>query len=72
MTVYVGIGYSGEREVFKSATLPVQETHAHLFAAVMGPFKTMRGARFYAEYGRANPHIRHVNDAERIAKEMTV
>jgi hypothetical protein len=47
---------------------PVQETHGHLYAAVIGPFRTIRAAKFMAEHGRNNPHLQTVNDAERISK----
>ena len=68
---YVGIRIdNGLRERFEYVGTPVRETHGHLYAAVIGPFRTVRGARFMAEHGGGNPHLRHVNDAERIAKRL--
>ena len=54
---------------FKSATVPTQESHGKLYGAVIGPFRTKRGAVFHAAVGSNNPHIQHVNDAERIARQ---
>ena len=53
---------------FKSETVPTQDTHGDKFNAVIGPFRTRRGAWFHAAVGANNPHIQHVNDAERLAK----
>ena len=30
---------------------------------------TKRGAEYVAKYGKGNPHIQHVRDAERLAKK---
>lgn len=66
---YVGIvRSSGSYEVFKSESDPTEETHGHLYTYVIGPFQTRRGADFMAKYGRGNPHLQHVSDAERLAK----
>lgn len=65
---YVGIDSDGFRFVFRSPTAPTWETHAYKFAACIGPFRTVRGADFCAKYGKGNPHIQCVADAERIAK----
>lgn len=68
---YVGIRIdNGHRERFQSDGTPVRETHGQLYAAVIGPFRTVRGAKFMVDHGTANPHIQCVNDAERIAKEL--
>lgn len=70
MGIYVGmIRGTLDREVFKSAQAPTQETHGDRYLAVIGPFRTMRAARFLAtQYN--NPHVQCVADAERIAKEL--
>ena len=66
---YVGISKgAGKRELFRASVLPTEATHGHIYAAVIGPFRTVRGAQFDVDYGRNNPHVRCVNDAERIAK----
>lgn len=66
---YVGVKASGARFPFKAETLPTRETHGAQYVAVIGPFRTKRGATFDAAFGRNNPHIQHVNDAERLAKK---
>ena len=55
--------------VFTAETTPTEQTHGDKFAAVIGPFKTRRGAQFCALFGQGNPHIQTVNDAERLAKQ---
>lgn len=59
------------REVFKADSEPTFDSHSHLYAAVIGPFRTMRAARFVASSAAVgNPHVQTVDDAERIAKEI--
>lgn len=65
---YVG-RRNGRAAVFTAEFTPTQESHGHLYASVMGPFRTKRGATFDAAFGLNNPHVRHVNDAERIARK---
>lgn len=48
---------------------PTEETHPQ-FGAVIGPFRTRRGAVWAEKYGLNNPHFQHVNDAERLAKQF--
>jgi hypothetical protein len=73
--VYVGLRADGKgREVFRSATTPVAEPHpdTHLgpiYSAVIGPFRTRRGAEFMAKFGANNPHCQTVADAERLAAQ---
>jgi len=65
------VGYTlGAMAVFRSATEPTFKSHGHLYNAVIGPFQTRRGADFMAQYGRNNPHVQHVRDAERIARSL--
>jgi len=67
--IYVGV--KGEaREIFRAFSTPTQETHGSLYAAVIGPFRTKKGAEFMAKYGKNNPHVQTVADAERLAKEL--
>jgi hypothetical protein len=47
---------------------PSERTHGRHYAAMIGPFKTKRGALWMATYGRNNPHVQHVDDAERLAR----
>ena len=60
-----------KRNVFQSNIIPTEPTHGHIYAAVIGPFKTKRGARFMAEHGAGNPHCQTVRDAEVLAKLYT-
>lgn len=66
---YVGCRAGAPYEVFKADAEPTEKTHGHLYAAVIGPFDTKRGAEFMAKYGNGNPHCRCVADAERLAKD---
>lgn len=71
MAIYVGDSIDGTGySIFKSDTTPTQESHGHLYRYTVGPFDTLRGARFFAEHGRGNPHVQCVADAERIAKRI--
>lgn len=74
MKPYVGIKFRNEQclppiySVFKHGTMPTTKSHGKEYGAVIGPFRTMRGAKFMALYGHNNPHLQTVSDAERIAK----
>ena len=65
--IYVGIK-GIYRLVFRSASTPTEATHGRAYAAVIGPFRTMRAARLMADVGANNPHLQTVIDAERIAR----
>lgn len=66
--IYVGLlKGAAKREVFKYAGEPTEATHGEKYGAVIGAFRTMRGANFMAEHGANNPHVQTVEDAERIA-----
>jgi hypothetical protein len=67
--IYVGVQPGGGRERFNSASVPTQETHGRLYAAVIGPFRTARGAEFMRLYGRGNPHVQCVADAGRLERK---
>jgi hypothetical protein len=60
---YLGIK-GARRQVFKADVMPTQESHGAEFNAVVGPFRTKRGAMFHAAFGHNNPHVRTVADAE--------
>lgn len=67
---YIGLANGGRiRKTFTSDVTPTQATHGAEYAAVVGPFRTKRGAMFHAAVGAANPHVRNVADAERIARQ---
>ena len=65
MRPYVGIRLNtGKRETFWSARIPTQQTHGDKYAAAIGPFETIRGARFMVAHGVNNPHLPDVRAAE--------
>ena len=73
MAAWLGLGLAGvKREVFTSASEPTEQSHGHLYVAAIGPFRTLRGARFMRDHGRGNPHCQTVADAERLARSITV
>lgn len=72
--IYVGVRHvypTNQREVFRAEHSPTVETHGKDYVYVIGPFRTMAGARFMAEFGSNNPHCQHVDDAERLSREVT-
>lgn len=68
MKIYVGRKVGRSSEIFKSKLEPTWLTHGLRFNAVIGPFRTMRGARMMAIYGQGNPHCQCVAQAERLGK----
>ena len=65
------VGYTSEPlklERFKSIDVPTHASHGDKYRAVIGPFRTARGAEFMRVFGVGNPHCRCVADAERLAK----
>ena len=70
MRIYVGCK-GGTYEVFKAEAEPTAATYGAQFRGVIGPFRTMRAARFMANpAARNNPHVLNVADAERISKQL--
>lgn len=65
--IYVGILPNLNREVFRSTTSPTEEMHSDKYILIVGPYLTLRGARFAEDYAESNPHIQTVGDAEVIA-----
>jgi hypothetical protein len=65
--LFVGLKAGYQRQVFRAAHAPKESELGSLFDAVIGPFATRRGAFFCAQHGQGNPHVQHVNDAERIS-----
>jgi hypothetical protein len=65
---YVGLK-DGIYEAFSSEEYPTEDSFGELYKAVIGPFKTRRGAEFMAAHGQGNPHLRSADDADRIAAE---
>ena len=69
--LWVGCGAECKREVFRNADTPTTASHGDKYFAVIGPFRTRRGADFMARHGQGNPHCRCVSEAERLAKKYT-
>jgi len=67
---YVGVRRDLRREVFKATRTPTRRhaSRGRRYAYVVGPFKTVRGARYMADYGANNPHCTCVAQAEWLAK----
>ena len=66
--IYVGYNKGKAQKIFRALSIPTQKSHGHLYAAVVGPFRTKKGAQFMLNYGDNNPHCQCVADAERLAK----
>lgn len=67
---FVGIRPSGIRAVFYMAVVEPTREMCPKYSAVIGPFRTKRGAEFMRDHGAGNPHCQTVRDAERIAKHI--
>jgi hypothetical protein len=67
---YVGIRPNASRAVFSMAVVEPTKEMCPQYSAVIGPFRTKRGAKFMAEHGANNPHCQTVREAERIAKQI--
>jgi len=69
--IFVGLKLdcSARRDVFKARAIPTEQSHGAQYGACIGPFRTVRGARFMADYGRGNPHCYTVRDAEQLARK---
>lgn len=67
MPYYLG-KHNGTLTLFHWPHTPTKESHGHLYAAVIGPFRSRVGAQYFARYGRNNPHLRTAGDAERLAR----
>jgi hypothetical protein len=56
------------REVVRCEVEPTEAEYGKKFFAMIGPFKTVRGANFMVKYGSGNPHTQDVASTERLAK----
>ena len=65
---YVGTLKNGESETFLSDIEPTEKSHGKKYKFIVGPFRTKNGAIIMAKYGKGNPHLQHVADAEKMAK----
>lgn len=64
---YVGVNGT-KYQRFASDVEPTRETHGDQYAAVIGPFRTVRGAQYMADHGCGNPHLQTVDNAELYAE----
>ncbi len=62
----------GNLEIFRPDTKPTRQSHGHLFFNIMGPFRTVRCAKFMRDGGHNDPRVCCIDDAERIAKVQMV
>jgi len=70
--IYVGYGAFGMRcDLIRCADVPTAAEYGQRYGAVVGPFRTVRGAEFMRKHGDNNPHCRTVADAERLAKRSS-
>jgi hypothetical protein len=67
---YVGLRPNASRAVFSMAVVEPTQEMCPQYNAVIGPFRTKRGAEFMRDNGAGNPHCQTVQDAERIAKQI--
>ena len=67
MAFYLGKRRQGDLILFRSSNLPTKESHGHLFTAVIGPFKSKVGAKYFARYLRDNPLPCTAEEIERLA-----
>lgn len=64
------LGYkNGKPERVDSPTIPTFQSHGNQFDCMVGPFRTVRGLKAMIKWGRNNPHMQTVADAERIGKK---
>jgi hypothetical protein len=68
--IFVGMKNAEGPEVFRFNAEPTAATHGSRYSHVVGPFRTVRGARFMVSFGQNNPHCRCVGDAERLAQRQ--
>lgn len=68
--LYIGLTFDSPYVIFRATDTPTAQTTGSRFMAVIGPFRTRRGAVFMRDHGRNNPHVCCVADAERIAKRI--
>lgn len=55
-------------EAFQFDREPTIGTHGNIYAAVIGPFRTKRAAKWAEKHGFMNPHFQTVEDAERLCR----
>jgi hypothetical protein len=63
--IFVGVTPKRD-EVFKCDFIPNFYTHENKYNVIIGPFRTLMGAKFMVHFGRGNPHCRTVSEAEKV------
>lgn len=68
---YLGLNaIDGARVIFSRSDNRTPEREEYpAYNAVVGPFRTKRGAKFMLKFGQGNPHCRCVADAERLGRK---
>jgi hypothetical protein len=69
------VGLNGTREVFRWTLRrePEPGDHAHRYAAVIGPHRTLRGAQYMASpMGTGNPLCQTADQADRAARWLAL
>lgn len=67
--IFLGLDKKGgSGEIFHADAIPTFASHGGRYAAVIGPFRTLRGAAFMRDHGQGNPHCQTVADAEKISR----
>lgn len=62
--IYVGYKHGAAVEVFRAESTPTEESHGSKYAAVVGPFRTLRAAQYMM-----NHKVLTVAEAERLSKQ---
>ena len=68
---YVGYSVGNSMFTFSMGASPTVENVGQYAKAVIGPFRTLRGAAFMRDCRASNPHCRTVSEAEAIAKQLS-
>jgi hypothetical protein len=64
MPYYVGVGT--KTRVFQSSQHPCVQSHGDLYTNIIGPFKSLLGADYYAKYGKGDPNCSTFKEAEQL------
>lgn len=68
LRIYIGNIVNRKGEIFKSETRPTRDSHGDKYSYCLGPFKTMRAAKYYLNNGGSeNPHLTYISQIENAA-----
>lgn len=65
--IWLGV-VPGGGTIFRCRDTPTRESHGDKYNATIGPFPTLQGAKAMLHFGRGNPHMTTVAQAEYLAK----